>query len=158
MASTERAEDVATTSEPQRYRGRWDLGWLGAIIAVLLVTGVAFTWLFAIGGETTDEQAVRYWFTTPAGGRAPSSVLGAIHVGPCSPTAAESDRRAVMSCPLTTDAPTPTLHTCFVFAGGKVLRGGWQLASLDSCNALRFDPRTSTLVDLAARTHYRVRA
>ena len=60
-------------------------------------------------------------------------------------------------CLISTDAPTtPTLHTCFQFAGDRVSRGGWQLSTLDSCNALRFDGRTGELVDMPARAHYRV--
>lgn len=61
-----------------------------------------------------------------------------------------------MMCLITTDAPTPTLHTCFVFSGGKVVSGGWQLAKLGSCNALRFDRRSGELIDLPTHAHYRV--
>ena len=77
-----------------RVRG-WDLGWLGAIIAVLLVAGV-IGYALARGGGPTDEQAVRNWFATPAGGTAPASAITAIHVGTCMFTDAESDKRAVM--------------------------------------------------------------
>ena len=60
----------------------------------------------------------------------------------------------VIMCLITTDAPTtPTLHTCFQFAGDRVSRGGWQLSTLDSCNALRFDG-----LDRRARRHARPRA
>lgn len=87
----------------------------------------------------------------------PRAVVSAIHVGTCAVTDALSQSRVVQKCPITTDEPrTPTLHTCFVFSGDKVLRGGWQLATLDACNAIRFDHRTNELVDVPARAHYGV--
>ena len=86
----------------------------------------------------------------------PQELAPSIHVGDCLFTDASKGSRPVLRCPITTDAPTPILHTCFVFSGGKALQGGWQLASVDACNGLRFDPATGQLVDVAARAHYRV--
>ena len=135
---------------------KYSLGWLGAIIVVVAVT-VALVAIFARGSGPSDEQAVRAWFETPAGGNAPHALVSAIHVAPCTFAGAVGSS-TVLSCPLSTDAPNPTLRTCFVISGGKVLRGGWQLAAVDSCDALRFDPHTQTLTDLAVHAHYRTAA
>jgi hypothetical protein len=130
----------------------------GPIAALVVVLGVVAIVIFVLsrGGQPNDEQAVRTWFTTRSGGGAPPAAVSAIHVDVCNYTDATSQSHPVLKCPVTTDAPNPTLHTCFVISRGKVLRGGWQLANLDACNALRFDPRTGTLIDLAARRRYRL--
>jgi hypothetical protein len=125
-------------------------------VVALAVCGLVLL-LLARGGEANDEQAVRNWFRTPAGGSAPPEVVSSIHVGSCLFTDATTESRQVLRCPITTDAPTPMLGTCFVISGGKVLQGGWQLARLDACNGLRFDRRTGELVDTAAHARYRVR-
>jgi hypothetical protein len=131
---------------------------MGAVLALIAVPILFVVWL-AQGGEATDEQAVRAWFQSSAGGSTPQSLVSAIHVGLCTFTDASSAGGAVQKCPITTDAPTTqTLHTCFVFSGGKALRGGWQLAGFDGCNALRFDRHTDEFVDIPARAHYRLTA
>jgi hypothetical protein len=129
----------------------------GPIAALVIVLGVVAIVIFVLsrGGQPNDEQAVRTWFTTRSGGGRCAAV-SAIHVDVCNYTDATSQSHPVLKCPVTTDAPNPTLHTCFVISRGKVLRGGWQLANLDACNALRFDPRTGTLIDLSARRRYRL--
>ena len=114
--------------------------------------------VIARGGETSDEDAIRAWFATPAGGGAPREARDAIHFDePCLLTDAQYDSHQVTKCGLTTDAPTtPVLHTCFVVVGGRAIRGGWQLAGLDACRALRYDARRGTLIDLAAHQRYRL--
>src|SRR5262245_10806544 len=124
-------------SEASPTRGR---SVLVAALIILAVAGVVVLLLVVRGGGTSDEEAIRTWFQTPAGGGAPADLTRSIHVPGCSMTGAVSQSEDVLKCPITTDAPTPNLGTCFVIVDGKVLRGGWQLAALDSCNALRFDP------------------
>jgi len=136
----------------------WTLGWLGAIIAVLAGAAVIVVML-ARGGGPSDEQAVRAWFESPAGGGAPHSLVSAIHVGTCAPAGDSIESDPVFKCPITTDAgttPSPLPDTCFKFAGDRVARGGWQLAPVDHCNALRFDSRTGELVDVPGHAHYRL--
>jgi hypothetical protein len=130
----------------------------GPLTAILIVFVLAegFVFWIASGGEQSDEQAVRAWFASDAGGRAPGDILSAIHVDKCLFTDVMSGSHAVMKCEVTTDAPNPLLHTCFVFANGKALSGGWQLAKLDACNSLRFDPNQRTLIDVASGSRYRV--
>jgi hypothetical protein len=69
-----------------------------------------------------------------------------------------SESHAVMKCEVTTDAPNPLLHTCFVLVNGKALSGGWQLAKLDACNSLRFNLKQRALIDVATGARYRVAA
>jgi hypothetical protein len=127
------------------------------VAVVVILAGIALAFLLLRGGDASDEDAIRSWFSTPAGGRAPEEVLASIHLAePCLFTDVTSGSRPVMRCGLTTDAPTPVLHTCFVMDGGRVLRGGWRLAELDACNGLRYDRATRTLFDLVAKQHYRV--
>jgi hypothetical protein len=129
-----------------------------AAVAVLVAVPVLALLFLAQGGEASDEQAIRAWFESPAGGTMTPALASSIHVGVCEFTDASTQSGAVQMCPITTDAPTThTLHTCFVLSGGKALRGGWQLAAYDGCNALRFDGRSSELVDVAARAHYDVK-
>jgi hypothetical protein len=133
---------------------------------VVLAIGIAIAIAIARGGDTSDEQAIREWFATPAGGDAPASVLPAIHLGggsdlggnSCLLTDVMSGSHQVLRCPITTDAPNPTLHTCFVITGGKVLRGGWQLARLDSCNGLKYDRASGMFVDIIAGARYTITA
>jgi hypothetical protein len=127
---------------------------LAGVLIVLAVAGVVFLVLLVRGGGPSDEEAVRAWFQTPAGGGAPADLTRSIHVGVCLMTGAVSQSKDVLRCTITTDAPTANLGTCFVIVDGKAVRGGWQLAAFDSCNALRFDPRSRDLVDLAGRVHY----
>jgi hypothetical protein len=126
------------------------------LVAVLTVLAIAGVVVFAIvrRGGTSDEDAIRAWFQSPAGGGAPADLARSIHVGGCLMTGAVSKSQDVLRCPITTDAPTPSLGTCFVIVDGKAIRGGWQLAGVDSCNALRYDPRTHDLVDFSGRAHY----
>ena len=129
------------------------------LTSVLIVLGVGAlaVALLVRGGGQSDEQAVRAWFQSSPGGGAPSNVVSSIHVGACSSTTAFVSSGDLVRCELTTDAPTtPTLHTCFVFSGDRVVRAGWQLARLDACNALRFDRRAGQLLDVAAGAHYRL--
>jgi len=135
--------------------GRYTLGWLGAI-AVVGVAAVAIVIALARGGGQSDQHAVRAWFESSAGGSAPSSAVSAIHVGACDVAGASFGSRDVFKCALTTDAPNPTLNTCFVFAGDKVVAGGWQLKALDACDGIRFDARAQDLVDTLSHTHYRL--
>jgi hypothetical protein len=135
----------------------YTLGWLGAIIVVVSAATVIVVGILR-GGGASDEQAVRAWFESPAGGGAPHSVVSAIHVGTCSPADATSPGPVFM-CPITTDAgttPSPLPDTCFKFAGDRVASGGWQLAPVDHCNALRFDSRTGELVDIPGDARYRI--
>jgi len=123
----------------------------------VLVGGVALAFFVLRGGEAGDEEAIRAWFATRAGGGAPENALRSIHLEePCLFTDATSGSRPVMRCGLTTDAPTPVLHTCFVLEHGTAVRGGWQLAKLDACNGIRYDRRTGTLVDVVAKQYYRL--
>jgi len=127
------------------------------IVAALLVLGVvAAVSVLLLRGSTSEEEAVRAWFQSPAGGSMPEELAPSIHVGTCDFTDEASGGRPGLRCPVTTDAPTPILHTCFVISEGKAVQGGWQLTGLDACNALRFDPRTRRLVDAPARARYRV--
>jgi hypothetical protein len=130
------------------------------LTALLVVTGVVVVIivLLARGRSSSDEHAIRAWFQTPAGGSMPKDLVASIHVGACDFTDAVMQSRQVLKCHITTDAPTPALGTCFVIANGHVLRGGWQLATLDACNALRFDTHTGQLQDTVARAHYPVKA
>ena len=141
-----------TLDAPTRGRGA------AVATSVLIVLGAAalvVALLLRGGGGQSDEQAVRAWFQSSDGGSAPSRVVSSIHVGACSFTGASVASGDLRRCEITTDAPaTPTLHTCFVFSSDSVVRGGWQLAKLDACNALRFDGASGDLVDLAARAHY----
>lgn len=139
----------------QRLGGR-NIGAVAAR-AILAVAAVVILVLILRGGDHKSyEESVRAWFATPAGGDAAQAVLPAIHVSGCFLTELMSQSRQVLKCEVTTDAPNPTLHSCFVISGEKVLRGGWQLAALDACNALRFDARAGDLVDVSAAVHYRV--
>jgi hypothetical protein len=137
----------------------YTLGWLGAIIVVVSAATVIVVGILRGGGGPSDEQAVRAWFQSPAGGSASKSMVVAIHVGTCSPADATNQSDPVFKCPITTDAgttPSPLPDTCFKFAGDRVASGGWQLAPVDHCNALRFDSRTDELVDIPGHAHYRV--
>ena len=138
---------------PQRLRA------IACAVAIVVATGIgAWIWIASAGGGS-DQQAVRRWFQSPLGGAASSEVVAAIHVGQCEFTDDTVPAGAVLMCRVTTDAPrTPPLHTCFVFAGEKVVLGGWQLAKVGACDALRFDRRTGELIDAPARAHYRVTA
>ena len=134
---------------------RWAIFVAVAALAAVPILALLF---LAQGGEASDEQAIRAWFESPAGGAMTPALVSSIHVGLCEFTDAATQAGAVQMCPITTDAPTThTLHTCFVLSGGKALRGGWQLAAYDGCNALRFDGRSSELVDIAAHAHYDVK-
>jgi hypothetical protein len=125
-----------------------------AFVAVALAF-LAVYLVISHGGQTGDEDAIRAWFATPAGGGAPKEARNAIHFDePCLLTDAMYNSHQVTRCGLTTDAPTPVLHTCFVVVSGRAIRGGWQLANLDGCNALRYDTRSGMLIDLAARQRY----
>lgn len=144
-------EAVAASDASRRRRAIF-----GVVAALLAVPILVFVWI-AQGGEASDEEAIRAWFQSPAGGRMPPALVSAIHVGLCEFTDASTPSGAVQKCPITTDEPrTPTLHTCFVLSGGKALRGGWQLAKFDGCNALRFDRRSGQLVDISVRARYDV--
>ena len=134
---------------------RYTLGWLGAI-AVVGVAAIVIVIALASGGGHSDEHAVRAWFESTAGGSAPSNAVSAIHVGVCDFADATFRTQAVLKCTLTTDAPNPVLHSCFVFAGDTVVAGGWQLKALDACNGIRFDPRAGDLLDTLSSTHYRL--
>jgi hypothetical protein len=135
--------------------GRYTLGGLGAI-AVVGVAAIAIVIALARGGGQSDEHAVRAWFESAAGGRAPTNAVSAIHVGECSVAGPMFRSRAVEKCALTTTAPNPVLHSCFVFAGDKVVVGGWQLKALDACDGIRFDLQAQDLLDTLSQTHYRL--
>jgi hypothetical protein len=152
-------------SEAEARRGEFDdLGRTGkrrsalAAIGAVAALAAAAAFLLLRGGDPSDDSAIRAWFTSPAGGAAPARIASAIHVGACTYVGAPPDSRQVLKCDLSTDAPNPALHTCFVISGGNVVRGGWQLASVDGCNALRFDGKTGMLVDTPAHARYRVLA
>lgn len=70
---------VDEAGAPTRQR---PLAVLGAVIAVVALGILAIVWI-AQGGEKSDEQAVREWFQSPAGGAASQSDASAIHVGVC---------------------------------------------------------------------------
>ena len=124
--------------------------------------GLATILLLRSGVQTSDEEAIRAWFQSPAGGSAPEDIASSIHVGLGVLSDFEIQSHQAMRCEITTDARTPTLHTCFVVADGKVLRGGWQLAAYDACKgagldaALRFDSRAGQLYDRTTRTRWPV--
>jgi hypothetical protein len=136
---------------------RYTLGWLGAI-AVVVGVAIAIVIALARGGGQSDEHAVRAWFESTAGGSAPISAVSAIHVGACDFADATFGSRDVVKCTLTTDAPNPTLHSCFVFAGDNVVAGGWQLKALDACDGIRFDAQAHDLLDTLSDTHYHLTA
>jgi len=131
---------------------------------LVLVVGVIAAAFLLRGGNASDEEAIRAWFQSPAGGGMPEDLASSIHVqneshpgeAACVFVDATWQSRAVSKCEITTDAPTPVLRRCFVIEDGKVMRGGWQLAALDACGALRFDSRTRELVDRATRARYRL--
>jgi hypothetical protein len=79
----------------------YTLGWLGAIIVVVTVATVIVVGILR-GGGASDEQAVRAWFQSPAGGSASKSLVAAIHVGTCSPADATNQSDPVFKCPITT--------------------------------------------------------
>ena len=123
---------------------------------MIAVGGIATILLLRSGVPPSDEDAVRAWFQSPAGGSAPETTAASIHVGLCELSDFEIQSHQALRCEITTDAPTPVLHTCFVIADGKVLRGGWQLAAYDACNALGFDRRAGRLYDRVTKAHWRV--
>jgi hypothetical protein len=129
---------------------------VAGVILVLVLGALPVLWL-ARGGSQSDEQAVRAWFQSAAGGRASAVVASAIHVGGCQFTEYSTPAGAVQTCEITTEAPTtPSIRTCFVFSGDTVVSGGWQLAKVAPCNALRFDHASGELVDMPAHARYPV--
>jgi hypothetical protein len=94
--------------------------------------------LFALlrGGQPSDEQAIREWFGSPAGGAAPSDATQAIHVPACNLTGYRSRSQDVLSCELegpeqsSLGGPSSELRGCFVISNGKVLRGGRQVKAI----------------------------
>lgn len=132
---------------------------IAVTVILVFVLGVLPVLWISRGGSQSDEQAVRAWFRSSAGGAASQAVASAIHVAGCRFTDYSTRAGAVQTCEITTDAPTThTLHTCFVFSGDEVVRGGWQLAGVAPCNALRFDRASGELVDAPAHARYRVTA
>jgi hypothetical protein len=73
------------------------------VVAIAIVVGV----LLARGGGPSDEQAIRAWFASAAGGNAPRNIVSAIHVDDCSFNDVTSQSRAVLMCKIATDAPNP---------------------------------------------------
>jgi hypothetical protein len=134
-----------------------------AITVVLVVAGLV---LFALlrGGQPSDEQAIREWLGSPAGGAAPPDATQAIHVPACNLTGYRSGSQDVLSCELegpeqsSLGGPSSELRGCFVISNGKVLRGGRQVKAIADCKALRYDGRTHGLIDVETGRHYPIGA
>jgi hypothetical protein len=122
-----------------------------AIAFVFIAFGAIIFLLARGGGGRSDEEAVRAWFGSPAGGIAPRKVRQAIEVDVCTFTSV----RDVLTCPIRVGG-NPTLHPCFRFSHGRVLRGGWQFRGVDSCSALRYDAARHTLVNMETGERYPV--
>jgi hypothetical protein len=129
---------------------------------VLVVAGLVLFLLFR-GGEPSDEQAIREWFSSPAGGAASSDAVKEIHVPACNLTGYRSGSQDVLSCELLGAdqtnlgrASSSELRACFVISNGKVLRGGRQVRAVGDCKALRYDGRTHGLVDVETGRHYAI--
>jgi hypothetical protein len=131
-----------------------------AIAAVLVVAALVLFALFRGGGEPSDEQAIRAWFSSPAGGGAPPDAVRAIDVPACNLTGYRSGSQDVLSCELQTPdllalgLGSAALRGCFVISNGKVLRGGRQLKANADCKAVRYDRRTNKLIDVETGRHY----
>lgn len=131
-------------------------------IGAILVVGIAIVVVLARGGEKSDQQAIREWFSSPAGGAAPADAVRAIDVPACNLTGYTSGSEDVLSCELQTPdllalgLGSAALRGCFVITKGKVLRGGRQLKAVGDCKAVQYDGRTHKLIDVETGRHYTI--
>ncbi len=124
---------------------RWDLGWLGAIIAVLLVAGGATYYLSTAGGGADPNQgAIRRYYESRIGGTVPHDVAGKLHVTRCDlAPVATINGIAIVSCTVTVGGRT--YHPCYGFDGDRLVSGPLQI-SQPGCDRLVYDPARRTFV------------
>jgi len=133
---------------------------VAAAIAVVFVVAGLILFALSRGGVRTDEEAIREWFSSPAGGAAPPDAVRAIHVPACNFAGYRSGSEDVLSCELVTsndlnlDIGARTVRGCFVISNDNVLRGGRQLKGNGECKPLRYDSRTHALMDVETGRHY----
>ena len=136
---------------------------VAAAIAVVLVIAVVI--LFALlrgGGESSDENAIRTWLSSPVGGSAPSDAVRAVQVPACNLTGFKSGAQDVLACEIVTPyllglgLGSAALRGCFVISDGKVLRGGRQLKAIGDCKAIQYDEGTHGLIDVETGRHYAI--
>ena len=128
----------------ERFRGV-TLGWLGAIIVVVLLGGCALVFV-GTGGPPSDTKAVRGWLRAQG---APKRFADRVSVqSPCPPYEPENVANPpfdLVRCAFR----GIDLRACFTIDDdGHANRGGWQLASIGGCRAVRYDRGAHALVDV----------
>jgi hypothetical protein len=124
---------------------RWDLGWLGAILAVLIIAGGVMYYLWTAGGGADPNQGkIRRYYESRIGGNVPHDAAGTVDVTRCdlSPVAT-IDGVAIVSCAVTTAGRT--YHPCYGFDSDKLVSGPLQIAQ-PGCDRLVYDSARRTFV------------
>jgi hypothetical protein len=136
---------VGLRARPQELR-RWTLAPLGAVLAVVLLTG-GVVWVLAAGGPPSAEKQVQKYFSSPAGGRAPSEQARHIEVDECHPVHKKVRGEFLDECSVVFRGQGYT--GCFLWNddGDEIVLGSRQLATLaPGCERLFWDASVEGLV------------
>jgi hypothetical protein len=137
---------LAAGSRRLKELRKWNLAPLGAVLAVVLLGAGAVAFIATGGGPSAEEQIQKY-FSSTAGGGAPSEQARLIEVGECHPTHKKVRDEFVDECNLVFHGQGYT--GCFLWNddGDGIVLGSRQLASLaPDCDRLFWDKTSQTLV------------
>ena len=123
-----------------------DLGWLGAILAVLILAGAVTYTVFFSPRIDPNERAIRAYYESTIGGSVPRTATTRLHVEGCESTGdtEESSVNGVYLCTVDVDGVHAT--PCFDFQEDKVDGGPYQFDQYDEagCSQLIYNPLKRT--------------
>jgi hypothetical protein len=127
-------------------RGSPTLGKAGVLLVVVaLVTAGLYLVIWRPRADS-DQSAIRAWFGSSAGGKAPADVTRALGVSDCSYTRFELHGKTVYACDIAFEQIR--FVGCFTIDDDDHVEGGWPV-SLDGCSSVRWSARRSGFVDQA---------
>jgi hypothetical protein len=137
---------LAAGSRRLKELRKWNLAPLGAVLVVVLLAAGAVAFIATGGGPSAEEQIQKY-FSSTAGGAAPSEQARLIEVDECHTTYRKVRDEFVDECSLVFRGEGYT--GCFLWTddGDRIVLGSRQLASLaPGCDRLFWDASAGMLV------------
>lgn len=118
---------------------RIDLGWLGGILVVAAIGGVAL--YLVVRSPNAEARQVRGYFASQQ--QAPRDVLRRLHVKDCAPY---PDERGLANYRCTVDFDTQRFKVCFGFGDSGVERGPAEFGNVPGCQVIAYKPTPDTIV------------
>ena len=119
-----------------------NLGWLGAILAVLIAGGAVTYTLYFSARKDPNEDAIRAYYESTLGGSVPHAAATRLHVEGCAPTEDTGDFTVdgVYVCTVDVDGFHAT--PCFDFQEDRIDGGPYQFDQYDEagCSQLIYNP------------------